>query len=105
MKPFIPVDWFWVVAGDSSRAWSSAALAYVSEYPDDQYTQIANEVELFDALSRRGFANRAPQRVFSAQEVRDALLRIDVQAVGEAVTPDDLRTVATAMGVHVPPMA
>jgi hypothetical protein len=27
---FTPRDWFWIVGGDETRAWSSAAAAYVT---------------------------------------------------------------------------
>lgn len=47
---FQPHDWFWIVAGDDSRAWSSAALAYVTEYPADRLSRIGTEAELSDVL-------------------------------------------------------
>jgi hypothetical protein len=46
-------DWFWIVGGDESRAWSSAAGGYVSEYPTDRLTRIESEEELSDVL--RGY--------------------------------------------------
>lgn len=47
-----PLDWFWVVAGDETRAWSSAACAYVTEWPSDRVTHIASEAELIDVLKK-----------------------------------------------------
>lgn len=52
MTIFRPGDWFWIVAGDDTRAWSSAAGAYVTDWPDDQVTRIASEAELNDVLAR-----------------------------------------------------
>jgi hypothetical protein len=52
--------WFWIVGGDESRAWSSAAGGYVSEYPTDRLTRIASEEELSDVLRRYGLPVPAP---------------------------------------------
>ena len=56
-------DWYWWIAGDESKAWSSAAVAYVQ--PTDSAfaawleagntpTRILNEAELIDVL-RQGY--------------------------------------------------
>jgi hypothetical protein len=50
-----PIDWFWIVGGDASRAWSSLAGAYVSQYPDGA-SRIASEAELADVLQGYGLA-------------------------------------------------
>lgn len=55
-----PRNWFWIVGGDESRAWSSAACAYVSDYPTDRLTRILNEAELNDVLRPYGLALPAP---------------------------------------------
>ena len=55
-----PENWFWIVAGDTSRAWSSAAGAYVSEYPDDQITRIDSEASLNDVLRPHGLVLPSP---------------------------------------------
>lgn len=51
-----PQNWFWIVSGDSSRAWSSSAGAYVShtEADADRTTKIASEAELNEVLRRHG---------------------------------------------------
>lgn len=49
-------DWFWIVGGDESRAWSSAAGTYVSEYPADRLTRIASEEDLSDVLRPYGLS-------------------------------------------------
>lgn len=56
-----PQDWFWVVGDDESRAWSSAAGAYVTDYPAGSVTRILNEHELTDVL--RGYALPGPALV------------------------------------------
>lgn len=55
-----PFNWFWLVGGDDSRAWSSATGAYVSDYPVDRVTRIASEAELNDVLRPYGLALPAP---------------------------------------------
>lgn len=47
-----PRDWFWIVAGDDSRAWSSAECAYVGEWPAGRVTRIASESELTEVLQQ-----------------------------------------------------
>jgi hypothetical protein len=54
MMAYSPRDWFWIIGGDESRAWSSALGAYVTEYPDDRLTRILNEAELTDVLKAYG---------------------------------------------------
>lgn len=56
--PFTPRDWFWIVGGDTSRAWSSAAGAYVETWDADRLTPIASEAELADVL--RGYGLSGP---------------------------------------------
>lgn len=50
IKSFDIKDWFWIVAGDESRAWSSAANAYVADYPRNAFTRIESEDSLTDVL-------------------------------------------------------
>lgn len=61
---FDPRDWFWVVNGDESRAWSSAAGGYVAEYPRGRVTRIASEAELQEVL-----AQYAPQGAAMADRI------------------------------------
>ena len=75
---FTPENWFWIVAGDTSRAWSSAQQAYVLEYPDDAVTRIASEVELADVL--RPYGLRGP--LITADDVRAEAQRRIVLLVG-----------------------
>jgi len=101
--PYDPNDWYWIVADDESRAWSSALAGWVAEYPNDRLTRIASEVELYDVLARRKLAARGPSRAFSSAEIRAALLRIDATATGDASDPDALRAVAEKIDVILPP--
>ncbi len=52
--PYNPSDWFWIVAGDKARAWSSKAAAYVTEWPSTRQTRIISEQELSDVLRPYG---------------------------------------------------
>lgn len=48
---YTPEDWFWIVGGDESRYYSSAARGYVDALPEGrQFTRILNEAELWDVL-------------------------------------------------------
>jgi hypothetical protein len=71
-------DWFWVVGGDTSKAWSSAASAYVTEYPTDKLTRIASEAELSDVL--RVYGLRGPY--VSINDVRAEAQRRIIALVG-----------------------
>lgn len=57
---FTPQNWFWIVAGDESRAWSSAAGAYVGKYPQETVTRIVSEAELTDVLRSYGLPPTSP---------------------------------------------
>jgi len=46
--------WYWIIGGDETRAWSSAAAAYVNQWPADRVTRIASEAELSDVLQPHG---------------------------------------------------
>lgn len=51
MKHYDPSNWFWSIAGDKSRFWSSAAREYVAELPENAgLTNIASEEELWEVL-------------------------------------------------------
>jgi hypothetical protein len=63
IKPYMPTAWFWIVGGDTSRAWSSEAGAYVKEWDIYRVTRIANEAELNEVLANTGLAHKAPSYV------------------------------------------
>lgn len=58
MRLYDPSDWYWIIGGDESRAWSSAAGAYVDEWPADAVTRIASADDLADVL--RPYGLRGP---------------------------------------------
>lgn len=105
MEEYAPRNWFWIVGGDTSKAWSSAAASYVSEFSAGRVSRIANEVELFDVLASAGLSSRAPSRSFSAEEIREALVRIDVTATGDASSAAGLSAVAEEIGFRLPPIS
>ena len=59
MTPYSPDNWYWIVAGDESRVWSSKASAYVPA--DDATYQAWRE------------AGGIPSRIASEQELADVL--------------------------------
>lgn len=67
----MPENWFWMVAGEESRYWSSVAGAYVGDLPEDAgFTHILNEDELTDVLAAYGLSGplvRVPDKVSPAQ--------------------------------------
>lgn len=63
-------NWFWVVGGDESRAWSSAAGGYVPEWAEDRATRVASEDELVKAIARYGFALVRPDAVNAERDRR-----------------------------------
>lgn len=60
LTAYDPRNWNWIVGGDESRAWSSAAGEYVTDFPADRVTRIASETELNDVLRPYGLALPAP---------------------------------------------
>lgn len=73
MPDYNPFDWFWIVQGNDSRFWSSAAGAYIPTLPDGAgLTRIASEDELSKVLAvygLRGPSVLVPERV-SARRFR-----------------------------------
>lgn len=102
---YSPQDWFWIVGGDDSRAWSSGSRAYVTDWPTDRASRIANAVELYDALAKQGLASRARQGPYSIDEVRAAFANIDAVATGAANDADALAIVAEDIGMTLPPIS
>lgn len=83
-----PAAWYWFVAGDDSRAWSSAANAYIeiSDVPSGVLiSRILNEAELRDVLQAYGLQGPAgvPPAVTDIQ-ARMALLAADLLPAVEA---------------------
>jgi hypothetical protein len=78
LRDYTPHDWFWVVGDDLSRAWSSAAGAYVSEWDQERTTRIDTEQNLSDVL--RPYGLRAPTA--SINDVRAEAQRRIIALVG-----------------------
>lgn len=88
-----PLDWHWIVAGDKTRVWSSAAADYLASddprylawvaatVPARQPTRIDSEASLREALDRIGCGDRAP---WSLDQWR-ARLKARVDDAAEAV--------------------
>lgn len=58
-----PRNWFWIVGGDDTRAWSSAEGAYVEQYAQDRLTRIGSETELNAVLREHGLIVPAPEDI------------------------------------------
>lgn len=80
MAEYDPHDWFWIIRGDASRAWSSAAGAYLTEYPADRLTLIDSEQSLTDVLRLYGLPGPAP----SAADVKAEAQRRIIVLTGAA---------------------
>ncbi len=90
---YTPHNWFWVVNGDTSRAWSSAASAYVTEYPFDTLTRIESEAALTDVLRPYGLAGPSPTQLIptsvSPYQARVALTRAGLFDAVEAIMANE----------------
>lgn len=75
-----PRVWFWIVAGDTSRAWSSAAGTYVADYDSSRVTRIVSEAELNDVLRPYGLTLPAPTQADYSRAIQqhiDAVARAE----------------------------
>ena len=70
MNAYSPFDSFWIVDGDDSRAWSSAAGAYVADYDAARVTRIVSEAELNDVLRPYGLTLPAPTQADYSQAIQ-----------------------------------
>jgi hypothetical protein len=73
---FDPANWFWIIGDDESKAWSSAAGAYATEWDETRLTRIASKEELSNVLRPYGLTLPAPT---------DADYSVAIQAVIDAV--------------------
>ena len=89
---FIAGAWFWTVAGDPGRYWSSAAGAYVPVLPAAAgLSLIGSEQELTDVLAVYGLPGpiARPYRVYRVQFV-------------ERLTPEEATTLEAALDAAGP---
>lgn len=101
MPEYNPFDWYWIVGGDESRLWSSAAGAWVDEMPDGAgVTRIASEAELDEVLAAYGLLGptarrKVPKSVITARliaagkmEAAKQALDADAAAFGRWIASD-----------------
>ncbi|TJV70353.1 MAG: hypothetical protein E5X76_20170 [Mesorhizobium sp.] len=82
MLDYDPSNWFWIVADDESRFWSSAASAYVGVLPEGAgATRIASEDDLWDVL-RAQFPDGLPEEQKPPRLVPKRLIVDRLQAAG-----------------------
>jgi hypothetical protein len=68
-------NWFWIVGGDESRFWSSAAGAYVETLPEGAgVTRIASEAELDEVLAVYGRLGPTARRKLPKSVVQARLI-------------------------------
>ena len=99
LPTFNPACWFWIVGGDESCFWSSAAAGYVDALPADAgMTRIASEDELTDVLAAYGLPGpivRVPVSV-SARQFKLQLLAAGLLDQVEAFVASQGRAVQIA---------
>lgn len=79
---YTPHDWFWIVADDETRAWSSAVSAYVTNWPTERVTRIANEIELDSVLKAANLVGIVIDKNDIIKEMlRRQMLLIDANSV------------------------
>ncbi|MBX3583814.1 MAG: hypothetical protein KF810_18150 [Rhizobiaceae bacterium] len=75
MPNYTPQDWYWIVNGDGSRYWSSAARAYVTEIAGSGgVSPIASEAELDDVLAPYGLLGPTARRKVRKSVVQARLI-------------------------------
>jgi len=78
MIPYNPYTWHWLVGDDESRAWSSAAGAWVTSWDDERLTRIEDLTGLDEVLRRNGFVSC----LVTADDIRAECQRRIVARVG-----------------------
>lgn len=73
-----PFDWYWCVAGDETRFWSSAAGAYVSEADQNKLTRIGSAAALNDVLRPYGLELPEPSEADYANAIQAYVDRVAV---------------------------
>lgn len=69
-QPYSPRNWFWVIGDDKTQAWSSAAGAFVREWPEDRQTNIVNVEELNEVMRALDMVLPQPTRADYAATVQ-----------------------------------
>lgn len=108
-----PYNWYWTVGSDITRAWSSAASSYVTEWPEDTSTHILSEQELSDLLYPYGLVgpyvdaqsikNEAQRRIIiraGASDIQACIIKqlnaqmratelVNIRALGGTLSPEE----------------
>lgn len=75
MPDYTPHDWYWIVADDESRYWSSASGRYVTELPKGSgVSRILSEQELNDVLEPYGLLGPTARRKIKKSVVSARLI-------------------------------
>lgn len=97
MRSYDPFTWYWIVGGDESKVWSSAAQAYVpisdASYAawcevGDLPTRIASEADLCAALKPAGIVGPGGVREATGYTLVSVLTDDEVVALGKAKLKD-----------------
>lgn len=103
---YTPKDWYWVVAGDTARAWSSAARAWVAEWDATRCTSVPAEADITDALSHAGCPGLAPPSVqaLDAEYTRRLVALLGARDLAHTayIRADDLAERINLRGVATP---
>lgn len=90
MTPYNPQDWYWIVAGDEARAFSSAAGSYVdvAHAVPERTTRIDSEASMIEVLRE---ANVPPYHRVSVYRIIRRLEEAGLASTALAVidTPDN----------------
>lgn len=93
MSTFNAADWYWLVAGDASKLWSSKTRGYVDPTSADCVawlgdgrapTRIASLTELWDVLAQRA-PHLVPSHARSAQAALDKTDRVALRCFKSGV--------------------
>ncbi len=101
MRYYDPRSWFWIVGGDDTRAYSSAARGYVDIAQADpkRITRIESEASLIDVLDRAGITHGLDLAAYAAAaRYRKEVGGIDVGGI--AIATDD-RSKQMIMGARI----
>ncbi len=73
---FDPLDWYWIIAGDETQAYSSLQGGYVSAWPANRATRIASEEELGDVLRSYGLPLIRPAAIDIKAEAQRRIIAL-----------------------------
>lgn len=100
MKTYNPFNWYWIVGGDETRAYSSATNNYVTVWDKEMTTRIKSEDELWEVLQQAGVLP-TPKQVRLGVFQKDAT-RTAVIAQLQSATPAQVKAYVTNQGITDP---